>query len=73
MSIKVFTNDEIKTLSKNPNVKNVSSKGITYTDDFKRIFIAENETGKLPREIFETHGFDTDVLEMGRVRSCGKR
>ena len=73
MSIKVFTSAEIETLSKNPNVKKVSSKGITYTDEFKRIFITENEAGKLPREIFETHGFDIDILGIQRVRSSGKR
>jgi transposase len=42
--------------SNNPYVKSVSSKGITYTDEFKRIFIAENENGKLPRQFFEENG-----------------
>lgn len=37
MSKKLFTEKEIKILSKNPNVKSVSDKGITYTDEFKRI------------------------------------
>ena len=53
MSKKIFTEKEIEILSNNPYVKSVSSKGITYTDEFKRYFIAENEKGKLPREIFE--------------------
>lgn len=73
MSIKTFTYTEIEILSKNPNVKTVSSKGITYTDEFKRIFIAENEAGKLPREIFEAHGFDINIVGMQRVGSSGKR
>jgi transposase len=73
MSNKVFTQNEIEILSKNQCVKHVSSKGITYTDEFKRIFIAENENGKFPRDIFEEHGFDTSILGMERVQSCGKR
>ncbi|MFV8828812.1 HTH domain-containing protein, partial [Alkalihalobacterium sp. APHAB7] len=64
MSKKIFTECEIKTLSGNPNVKSVSSKGVTYTDGFKRLFIAENEKGKTPRKIFEENGFDIEVIGM---------
>lgn len=46
MSKKLFTKEEIDILSKNKYVKNVSSKGITYSDEFKRLFIAENQSGK---------------------------
>jgi transposase len=53
MSKKFFTEKEVKVLSANNYVKSVSSKGITYTEEFKQIFISENEKGKLPREIFE--------------------
>jgi transposase len=73
MSKKLFTEKEIKSLSKNPYVKSVSTKGITYTDDFKRHFIAENENGKSPRRIFEECGFDVEVLGVERVKSAGKR
>ena len=73
MSKKVFTEKEIKILSGNPYVKSVSSKGITYTDEFKQIFIAENEKGKFPREIFEECGFDIDIIGIKRVESSGKR
>lgn len=73
MSNKVFTAIEVEALSKNPYVKKVSPKGITYTDDFKSIFINENEKGRFPRDIFEEHGFDIQVLGMKRVESAGKR
>jgi transposase len=73
MSKKLFTGKEISLLSKNPYVKSVSSRGITYTDEFKRLFIAENDKGKLPREIFKEFGFDVDIIGMKRVQSCGKR
>ena len=32
----------MKILSKNKYVKKVSKKGVTYTDEFKRLFTAEN-------------------------------
>ncbi|CUU45725.1 hypothetical protein BCD96_000150 [Clostridium beijerinckii] len=62
MSKKFFSNEEINILSKNKYVKRVSEKGITYTDEFKRLFIAENEKGKFPREIFEECGFDINII-----------
>ncbi|HWK24265.1 MAG TPA: HTH domain-containing protein, partial [Ureibacillus sp.] len=53
MTKRVLTQKEQALLKENPYVKSVSEKAITYTDEFKRHFIAENENGKLPREIFE--------------------
>lgn len=73
MSIKIFTKEEIEILASNKYVKRVSAKGITYTDEFKRIFISENEKGKFPRIIFEDCGFNIDILGMNRVESSGKR
>lgn len=73
MSNKTFTEKEIEILTRNPYVKSVSSKGITYTDEFKHIFIVENEKGKLPREIFTEYGFDINMIGIERVRSSGKR
>lgn len=73
MSKKIFTDSEIAILSKNKYVKNVSSKGITYTDEFKRLFIVENQNGKLPRYIFEECGLSIDILGMQRVHSAAKR
>lgn len=73
MSNKIFTEKEIEILSRNPYVKSVSSKGITYTDEFKRIFIMENEKGKFPRDIFTEYGFDINIIGIERVHSSGKR
>jgi transposase len=73
MSKKLFTNEEIEILSKNIYVKNVTNKGITYTDEFKHLFIVENESGKLPRQIFENAGFDVNILGMKRVKSSANR
>jgi transposase len=73
MSKKIFTEKEIKQLSANPYVKSVSAKGITYTDEFKRIFIAEKEKGNFSRQIFEKYGFDTDTIGMTRINAASKR
>ncbi|OAB41320.1 transposase [Paenibacillus glacialis] len=73
MSHKLFNKKEIKPLIASPFVKNISEKGITYTDEFKRIFIAEYEKGKLPRQIFEECGFDVESLGMDRMHSATKR
>lgn len=43
MSIKLFTEKEIALLLNNPYIKTISTKAITYTDEFKRIFIVESE------------------------------
>lgn len=72
MSNNTFTEKEIKSISKNPYVKAVSRKAITYTNEFKRYFIAENEMGKLPREIFEESGFDIEIVGMDRVQGAVK-
>ncbi|SEM21134.1 hypothetical protein SAMN05192533_101432 [Mesobacillus persicus] len=73
MSKKTFTEKEIKQLAANKYVKSVSSKGITYTDEFKEIFIAEKEKGKFARVIFGECGLDTDVLGTQRIKSASKR
>ncbi|MEK4228097.1 hypothetical protein [Solibacillus sp. FSL H8-0538] len=40
MSKKLFTKKQQEQLKCNPYVKAVSEKAITYTDEFKRLFIA---------------------------------
>lgn len=73
LSKKLFTDEEIRILSQNKYVKNISSKGITYSDEFKMLFINENEKGKFPREIFSEYGFDINILGIERVKSAAKR
>ena len=73
MSIHYFTDEQVKALRQNQNVKRASRKAITYTKAFKEYFLIENVKGKLPKEIFESAGFDVDALGMSRIRSSGKR
>ena len=73
MSKKIFSSEEIKKSSINKYVKNITEKGITYTNEFKLHFIAEYEIGKIPRQIFEDAGFDIDIVGIERVKSSSRR
>jgi transposase len=63
----------MRLFSFNKYVKLVRKKGITYSEEFKRIFISENEKGKLPRQIFEECGFDVEILGARRIKSSADR
>ncbi len=73
MSKKIFTEDEIKKLSKNKYVKNITEKSITYTDEFKKLYIKQNIDGTPSIEIFEKVGLEIEILGRDRILSCGKR
>ena len=74
MSKKIFKKQEIDKLSKNKYIKSISSKSITYTDEFRKYFIIEYlEHHKLPLEIFENVGLDTDIIGHRRIESAANR
>lgn len=67
MSKKLFSGQEVLQLSNNKYVKKVTSKGITYTNEFKLQFIAEYENGKPPIKIFKGAGFDIKIIGIKRI------
>lgn len=73
MTKKLFTKKEIAILSKNPYVTSVSSKGITYSEEFKHHFIADFRNGKFSTQIFEEAGFNIDILGRRRIKSASDR
>ena len=73
MSKKLFSDKEIEILKNNKYVLNVSSKGITYTNEFKIQFITDSNNGMSSREIFEKANFDIDILGARRIESVGSR
>lgn len=73
MSKREFTEDEINELSKNPYIKHVGTKGITYTEEFKAYFIEEKSNGKSTTEIFKNVGFNTKIIGRKRMDSFSKR
>jgi len=72
MTEKLLTPEEIKELKKNPYVKSVSEKTVTYTDAFREYFIQEWLQGKGPTQIMRMAGFDPKVLGKDRVHSAAK-
>ena len=62
-----FTPEQVEELRKNKYVKHVSEKAITYTEEFKEIFILEYRNGKLPSQILLEMGFDYKMLGERRV------
>nr|WP_277585060.1 IS3 family transposase [Psychrobacillus antarcticus] len=73
MTKRLLTKKEQELLKGNSYIKSVSDKAITYTDEFKRHFIAENVNGKLPRDIFEEAGLSADLIGIDRIKTAAKR
>jgi len=73
MSKKFFSEEEVEILKKNKYVRNVSPKAITYSDEFKYIFIEEHSNGMLPLSIFIKYGFDPEILGSDRIKGSSKR
>lgn len=67
MSKLKFSKKDIEILSQNPYVKKVSDKAITYTNDFKVLFMNQYNEGKNAVEIFTDAGFDVRTLGMIRI------
>lgn len=73
MSIKKFTAEEIEVLKKNQYVKNISDKSITYTDEFKEVFMTHYHNGMNPASIVRMLGFDYQMLGTKRVNNIAYR
>ena len=73
MSNILFTKEDIRKLEKNKNILRISEHSITYSFEFKIIFINEYIAGKLPRQIFEENGFDIDIIGLKRIVKSSAR
>ena len=73
MGRKYFTSEDQSKLRKNPYVKNVSEKSITYTDEFREEFYSEYLKGIGPTQILREMGFDPSILGSDRILSITKR
>ncbi len=73
MGVNYFTDEQVEQLRKNPYVKKVSEKGITYKESFKELFMIEYESGKGPHQIFREAGFDTAALGERRIKGFCSR
>ena len=68
-----FTSEQVEQLKKNKYVKHVSEKSITYTEEFKVVFIYEYNLGKIPSQILIEMGFDLKVLGRARIDGISER
>lgn len=73
MSKITFSKESIERFNRNPYVKRVSEKSITYSDEFKRMFIEEYLRGITPRTIFIDAGFDVEILGVRRYEQAAAR
>ena len=68
-----FTPEQVEQLRKNKYVKHVSEKAITYTEEFKEVFMIEYNSGKLPSQILTEMGFNYKVLGRRRIDNIVQR
>jgi len=74
MSKILFTDSQVKKLSKNKWIKNISNKGITYTDEFKYKLVKECENyKKFPQDIFKECNIDPEIVGESRIHNCAYR
>ena len=74
MSKILFTDAQVKKLSKNKWIKNITSKGITYTDEFKYKLVKECENyKKFPQEVFRECNIDPEIVGIVRIQNCAYR
>lgn len=73
MEAKVFTEEQRKILSKNPNVESVEKTRIIYTEAFKSYYVKNYLAGKKPTEIFIEAGFDPSILGNKRIERASAR
>ena len=73
MGVNYFSDEQVKELEKNPYVKKVSIKSITYSEEFKELFWIDLQKGMMPGNIFRKYGFDPHMLGSSRTQKFTKR
>jgi len=74
MSKILFTDAQIKKLSKNKWIKKITNTTITYTDKFKYKLVKEcQDCKKFPREIFKECGIDPEIIGERRYATAADR
>ncbi len=70
---KLFTQEEIYILSSNKYVYHVTEQRITYTLEFKQLFLDSLNHGKKPRQIFKDAGISPEILGTIRINDARRR
>ena len=70
----LFTDSQVKKLSKNKWIKSITNKGITYTDEFKYKLVKECENyKKFPQDIYKECGIDPEIVGITRIQDSAYR
>lgn len=67
MSKKLFSDEEINTLLKNPFTLRVTHNILSFTKEFKELFLSEYNAGRSSRQILIEHGYDPEMLGKERI------
>ena len=74
MSKILFTDAQVKKLSKNKWIKNITNKGITYSDEFKYKLVKECENyKKFPQDVFRECGINPEIVGERRISNSAYR
>ncbi len=74
MSKILFTDSQVKKLSKNKWIKKITNTTITYTDEFKYKLVKECEDyKKFPQDIFKECGIDPEIVGERRYSNAANR
>jgi len=74
MSKILFTDVQVKKLSKNKWIKKITNKGITYTNEFKYKLVRECENyKKFPQDVFRECEIDPEIVGINRIQTAAHR
>lgn len=68
--VKDYTKDEIEELKKNKYVEEIRKDKITFTKEFKILFMKEFNNGKGNLQIFAENGLNPLLVGKRRIKSC---
>lgn len=70
---KKFTPKQMETLAANPFTYKVTALRISYTLEFKNLFLTRFEAGEPVKDIFASLGYDIDILGENRMYTFARR
>jgi len=68
-----FTEEQIQELKQNKYVEKVTTKSISFTKEFKELFVKESNNGKGPTRIFIESDFNPYILGSDRIKGFSRR
>lgn len=68
-----FTQEQMETLAANPFTYKISALRISYTLEFKNLFLSRFEAGEPVKDIFTSLGYDVAILGENRMYTFARR